>query len=63
VNGRIATSWLLLSAAILINVVADFGFSFLTLQGTYYNGRFNDLLFLWGYMMFALAAYYHRKEL
>jgi len=62
-KGKIARAWLLINGAILMNVVADILFSYTTLQGTYYNGHFLELFFHWGYILFALAFYTHRKEL
>jgi len=62
-KGKIALTWLLINGAILLNVAADMLFSYTTLQGTYYNGHFLELFFHWGYILFALAFYTHRKEL
>ena len=62
-GGSIAKSWLFLLGAIALNVAADGLFTYLTAVGSYYSGSFDDLLFLWGYMLCALAFYVHRKEL
>jgi len=62
-KGKIASAWLLINGAILMNVVADILFSYTTLQGTYYNGHFLELFFHMGYILFALAFYTHIKEL
>jgi len=62
-KGKIARAWLLINGAVLMNVVADVLFSYTTLQGAYYNGHFLELFFHWGYILFALAFYTHRKEL
>jgi len=62
-KGKLATAWLLINGAIVMNVVADMLFSYTTLEGTYYNGHFLELFFHWGYILFALAFYTHRKEL
>lgn len=61
-GGTVAKSWLLLIGAILLNVAADFLFTYLSATGTYYDGSFDDVLFLWGYILFALAFYVHKKE-
>jgi hypothetical protein len=37
--------------------------SYTTLQETYYDGHPLELLFHWGYILFALAFYTHMKEL
>lgn len=62
-KGKIAPAWLLINSAILTDVVADLLFSYTTLNGTYYNGHWLELLFHWGYILYALAFYAHRKEL
>jgi hypothetical protein len=62
-KGKMASAWLLISGAILMNVLGDIFFSYTTLQGTYYNGHFSELFFAWGYILFALAFYSHKKEL
>jgi hypothetical protein len=62
-KGKIAPAWLLISSAILMNVAADMLFSYTTLNGTYYDGHWLELFFHWGYILFALAFYTHRKEL
>lgn len=63
VKGRMASAWLLISSAILMNVIGDIFFSYAMLKGTYYNGHFSELFFAWGYILFALAFYSHTKEL
>lgn len=62
-RGRIGNAWVLINGAIFMNVVGDLLFSYTTLNGTYYNGHYLELFFLWGYVLFALAFYVHRKEL
>ena len=62
-KGKIAPAWLLISGAILTDVVADMVFGYTTLNGTYYNGHWLELFFHCGYILFALAFYAHRKEL
>jgi len=62
-KGRIGLAWLLMNAAILLNVLADIAFSYTTLNGTYYNGHPMELLYHWAYISFALAFYTHTREL
>jgi len=62
-KGRIGVAWHFINVAILFNVIADMTFSYTTLNGTYYNGHPQELLFHWGYLLFALAFYVHQKEL
>jgi len=38
-------------------------FTYTTLQNTYHNGHPLELLFHFGYILYALAFYAHRKEL
>lgn len=63
VKSRVGTAWHIINAAILVNVLGDMTFSYTTLNGTYYNGHLQELLFLSGYLLFALAFYVHSKEL
>ncbi len=62
-RGKIAVAWSLISAAVLMNVAADMLFTYTTLQDTYYCGHPLELLFHFGYILYALAFYAHRKEL
>jgi len=62
-KGRVGRAWFFINFAILSNVVADGAFSYTTMDGTYYNGHPLELLFHFGYLLFALAFYVHSKEL
>jgi len=62
-KGRVGVAWRFINAAILLNVVADGVFSYTTMEGTYYNGHSLELLFHFGYLLFALAFFVHSKEL
>jgi len=62
-KGRVGIAWLLISAAIFTNTLADMSFTYATLSGTYYNGHPQELLFHLSYILFALAFYLHTKEL
>jgi len=62
VGGRIARWWMLFGAAATLYVIGDEFFLFQVAKGTYYNGSYDDLVFLFGYLTFALAFYAHRKE-
>ncbi len=62
-KGRIGVAWHFMNAAILLNVIADMAFSYTTLNNTYYDGHPLELLYHFGYMLFALAFYVHQKEL
>jgi len=62
-RGKIARAWALISGAVFMDVVADMLFTYTTLQNTYHNGHPLELLFHFGYILYALAFYAHRKEL
>lgn len=61
-KGELGKSWLLINAAILIDVCADILFSYTTAQGIYYSGHMLDLLFDFSYLFFLMAFYVHTKE-
>ena len=62
-RGKIAVAWSLISAALLMDVAAYMLFTYTTLQGTYYSWHPLELMFHFGYILYALAFYVHRKEL
>jgi len=62
-GGTIGKWWILFVGAIILDIVADEYFLYLEAKGTYYNGSFDDLIYLWAYLIFALAFYIHKKEL
>jgi len=62
-KGSVGKAWHFMNAAILLNVVADMAFSYTTLNGTYYNGHPIELFYHFGYILFALAFFVHKKEL
>ena len=62
-GGRMARWWLLFGGAACMYVIGDELFLYQTSIGTYYNGGIDDLIFLIGYLTFALAFFSHRKEL
>lgn len=61
-GGRLAKWWILFGAAAVLYVIGDEYFLYQAAVGTYYNGGLDDLIFLFGYLTFALAFYAHRKE-
>jgi len=61
-KGKLRKSWLLINAAILMNVCADILFSYTTAQGMYYCGHMLDVLFDLAYLFFLMAFYVHTKE-
>jgi hypothetical protein len=61
-GGSIAKWWVLFGMGATLYVIADEFFLYQVAGGTYYNGGLDDLIFLLGYSVFALAFYAHRKE-
>ena len=61
-GGRLAKWWMLFGSAAAVYVIGDELFLYQTAVGTYYNGGLDDLIFLLGYLTFALAFYAHREE-
>lgn len=62
VGGRISRWLVFLGGASVLYVIGDEDFLIQTANGTYYNGSYNDLIFLLAYLTFALAFYLHRRE-
>ncbi|MEM0058101.1 MAG: hypothetical protein QXG09_04465 [Candidatus Bathyarchaeia archaeon] len=62
-KGKLGRTWLFINVAIVMYVCADILFSYATAKGTYYCGHMLELLYHFGYMLFALAFYLHTKEL
>jgi len=61
-GGTIAKWWVLFGIASALYVIGDEFFLYQVALGSYYNGSVDDLIFLLGYLTFALAFYVHRKE-
>ena len=61
-GGRISRWWILFGAASLLYVVGDEYFLYQVAAGTYYNGSFDDMFFILGYLTFAIAFHAHRRE-
>jgi hypothetical protein len=63
---KIGKPYIYLTLAIIMNVIADSLFAFLTMRGEYIYGNylttFDDLLFVWGYFALFLGFYVHLKE-
>lgn len=62
-KGRLGSVWLLINAAIIMNVFGDMLFNYTNLQNTYYSGHFLELFFHLGYLFFLLSFYAHTKKL
>jgi len=62
VGGEIEKWWVFFGVGATLYVIGDEFFLYQVASGTYYNGSLDDLIFLLGYLTFALAFYVHRKE-
>src|SRR5690348_9930442 len=60
-RGKVNFLWSLLLIGIIFEVVADTGFQYITLDGSYYTGHPVDILFLWSYLLFSFGLYDHIK--
>ena len=60
-GGKVNFLWLLMLIGVLINVVADTGFQYYSLDDSYYSGHPVDILYLWSYIVFAFGMYDYIK--
>jgi hypothetical protein len=63
IGGSMGKWWSVLAGAIILDIVGDELFLYQVANGTYYNGNIDDLIYVWAYLLFALAYYMHRKQL
>jgi len=56
-GGKVNFLWTLMFVAILLEVVADTGFQYFSLDDSYYTGHPVDILFLWSYILFSFGIY------
>lgn len=62
-GGSMGKWWIVLAAAIILDIVGDELFLYQVAVGTYYNGGFDDLIYVWAYLMVWLSFTMHKKEL
>jgi hypothetical protein len=60
-GGKVNFLWSLMLMAIIVQVVADTGFQYYSLNNSYYTGHPVDILFLWSYILFSFGVYDHIK--
>jgi hypothetical protein len=60
-KGEVNFLWSLICTATILNVIGDTGFLVLSMDDSYYTGHPIDLLYLWGYILFAFGVYSHIK--
>ncbi|MBI1829184.1 MAG: hypothetical protein HY222_07320 [Thaumarchaeota archaeon] len=58
-RGEVNFLWTLLLIGILLEVIADTGFQYFTLNNSYYTGHPIDILFVWSYIIFSFGVYSH----
>ena len=58
-KGEVNFLWSLVCVAIVLNVVADTGFLYTSMNGSYYTGHPIDMLYLWAYVLFSFGIYSH----
>ena len=62
-EGAIGKAWMFITLTVILNIVADLLFTYVELQGFYYEGHPLELFWLWGYVAAMLGLYIHRREL
>jgi len=62
-GGRLTIVWYILALATAMNAVADLLFSYTTAVGLYYGGTPLDVLYVYAYILFALALHEHTRIL
>lgn len=60
-GGKVNFLWSLMLIGIIIEVAADTGFQYYSLDNSYYTGHPVDILFLWSYILFSFGVYDHLK--
>lgn len=60
-GGKVNFLWSLMFLGMLIEVIADTGFQYFSLDDSYYTGHPVDILFLWSYILFSFGIYDHIK--
>jgi hypothetical protein len=56
-GGKVNFLWSLMLVGILVEVVADTGFQYFSLDNSIYTGHPVDILFLWSYILFSFGVY------
>lgn len=60
-GGKVNFLWSLMLIGILLQVAADTGFQYFSLDDSIYTGHPIDMLFLWTYIVFSFGVYDHIK--
>jgi hypothetical protein len=60
-KGQVSLLWSLCCIAIILNIIADSGFLFLSTDNSVNSGNPANILYLWAYILFAFGIYSHVK--
>ena len=60
-TGKVNFLWSLMLIGIIVEVVADTGFQYFSLDNSIYTGHPVDILFLWSYILLTFGVYDHIK--
>lgn len=60
-GGRVNFLWSLMLLGVIVEVIADTGFQYFSLDNSIYTGHPIDILFLWSYVLFSFGVYDHIK--
>jgi len=60
-GGKVNFLWSLMLVGIILEVAADTGFQYFSLDNSLYTGHPIDILFLWSYVVLAFGVYDHVK--
>jgi hypothetical protein len=56
-GGKVNFLWSLMLVGIILEVLADTGFQYFSLDNSYYTGHPVDILFLWSYILLSFGVY------
>jgi hypothetical protein len=56
-GGKVNFLWVLMFVGIVLEVIADTGFQYFSLDNSYYTGHPVDIFFLWSYILFSFGIY------
>lgn len=63
IGGSMGKWWIVLALAIILDIIGDELFLYQVAMGTYYNGGFDDLIYVWAYLLVWLSFVLHKREL
>jgi hypothetical protein len=58
-RGKVNFLWSLICIAIMLEIIADTVFLFITIDDVYYQGHPVDILFIWFYVILSFGVYHH----